>query len=235
MKIAVAQLQSHAGDVSANLAKHLELVAEAASQQVDLIAFPELSLTGYEPGMALDFAVDHAQAQVQFSSLKQASEAQQIKICAGMPTRGKHKPRISTLIFSPKQTLQIYSKQILHADEYPFFEAGNQAGIITCNGKRIALAICYEAMQPRHLQQCLALNVDVYLALVAKHEDGISEAHAYFSQVSQVEQVSVALSNNVGKCDNFVGFGRSAVWNASGVLVQQLDAKQSGLAVLTLD
>jgi len=235
MKIAVAQLKTQAGDIAANLAKHLELVSLAASQQADLIAFPELSLTGYEPGMASDFAVDHAQSQVQFAELKQASESHQIKICAGMPTRGKHKPRISTLVFSPKQTLQIYSKQILHADEYPFFEAGNQAGIITCKDKRIGLAICYEAMQKKHLQQSLALNIDIYLALVAKHEEGISEAHAYFSQVSKEHQVAIALSNNTGKCDNFVGYGRSAVWNANGELVQHLDAHQSGIAVLELD
>lgn len=235
MKIAAAQLQTQAGNITANLNKHLELIELAASQQVDLMVFPELSLTGYEPEIAAELAVDHAQAQEQLVELKKAAEVHQIKICAGMPTRGKHKPRISALIFSPKQTLQIYSKQILHADEYPFFEAGNQAGVITCKGKRIALAICYESLQEKHLKQSLALNIDVYLASVAKDEQSVAKALPYFAHLAHEYKLAVAMANNTGACDNFVGFGCSTAWNASGEVIHQLNDRENGLAIIELD
>ena len=45
--VALAQLAPRLGDLRANLARHLELLGEAAGQGADLVVFPELSLTGY--------------------------------------------------------------------------------------------------------------------------------------------------------------------------------------------
>jgi len=45
--VALAQLAPRLGDLPANLARHLELLGEAAGRGADLVVFPELSLTGY--------------------------------------------------------------------------------------------------------------------------------------------------------------------------------------------
>ena len=47
VSIALAQINTHLGDVQANLEKHLELIQQAKSTGSQLIVFPELSLTGY--------------------------------------------------------------------------------------------------------------------------------------------------------------------------------------------
>jgi predicted amidohydrolase len=47
--IAAAQSSSIPGDIEANVARHAVFVRTAARAQVNLIVFPELSLTGYEP------------------------------------------------------------------------------------------------------------------------------------------------------------------------------------------
>lgn len=47
MKLCAAQLCSVAGDIRANLAKHLELTKRAIAYQADVVLFPELSLTGF--------------------------------------------------------------------------------------------------------------------------------------------------------------------------------------------
>jgi predicted amidohydrolase len=47
LTVAAAQIACAAGDVAANLTRHLELIAEARSRGVDLLVFPELSLTDY--------------------------------------------------------------------------------------------------------------------------------------------------------------------------------------------
>ncbi|MBV8194949.1 MAG: carbon-nitrogen hydrolase, partial [Candidatus Dormibacteraeota bacterium] len=44
---ALAQTAPRLGDVAANLARHLEVIAEARLAGADLVVFPELSLTGY--------------------------------------------------------------------------------------------------------------------------------------------------------------------------------------------
>ncbi len=50
LKVAVAQIESVVGDLSANLRKHLDVIAEARAAGTDLLLFPELSLTGYIAG-----------------------------------------------------------------------------------------------------------------------------------------------------------------------------------------
>ncbi len=47
MKVALAQIAPKLGDVHANLETHLDLIKQAKKDGVELLVFPELSLTGY--------------------------------------------------------------------------------------------------------------------------------------------------------------------------------------------
>ena len=47
LTIGLAQISPRLGDVQANLGKHLQFIERAEAQSVDLLVFPELSLTGY--------------------------------------------------------------------------------------------------------------------------------------------------------------------------------------------
>lgn len=47
LTVAAAQIECRMGDIEANLARHLAMIAEARSSGVDLLVFPELSLTDY--------------------------------------------------------------------------------------------------------------------------------------------------------------------------------------------
>ena len=50
LRVAIAQIEPVLGDLDANLDKHLEWIERAQEAEVDLIVFPELSLTGYDVG-----------------------------------------------------------------------------------------------------------------------------------------------------------------------------------------
>jgi predicted amidohydrolase len=52
MKIALAQIGSVRGDIDANSARHERFVERAAAQGAEMIVFPELSLSQYEPTIA---------------------------------------------------------------------------------------------------------------------------------------------------------------------------------------
>ena len=54
LTLAAAQTISIPGDVAANIQRHLAMMRAAAEQGVQLLVFPELSLTGYEPFLAAD-------------------------------------------------------------------------------------------------------------------------------------------------------------------------------------
>jgi predicted amidohydrolase len=62
LKLAVAQIAARHGDVTANLSKHLEMIAAARAGGAEMLLFPELSLTGYcvgEQTLALAMPRDH--------------------------------------------------------------------------------------------------------------------------------------------------------------------------------
>lgn len=50
MQVAVAQIESVLGDLDANLRKHLEVIDAARAAGIELLLFPELSLTGHGAG-----------------------------------------------------------------------------------------------------------------------------------------------------------------------------------------
>ena len=56
MIVAVVQLRSVHGDIEANIARHQHFAQIASSHQVQVIVFPELSLTQYDPPYAKDVA-----------------------------------------------------------------------------------------------------------------------------------------------------------------------------------
>ena len=58
MKIAVAQTKPVTGDIDSNIKNHITLATVAADNGADIIIFPELSLTGYEPSLAKQLATD---------------------------------------------------------------------------------------------------------------------------------------------------------------------------------
>jgi NAD+ synthase (glutamine-hydrolysing) len=49
LRIAMAQINSIVGDLEGNVEKIRNFIADAMSQQADLVAFPELAITGYPP------------------------------------------------------------------------------------------------------------------------------------------------------------------------------------------
>lgn len=229
MKISVAQLRPVKGDVPANLNNHVRLIDLAASLNISALFFPELSLTGYEPALAQRLATTSDDERLDV--LQQASDVHGITIGAGLPTKTESKPKISMVIFQPGQPRQTYSKQMLHADELPFFAEGDQQIVLTVAGRKIAPAICYESLQPEHFENAKKTGADIYLASVAKSQSGVDKAMRHFAVVSKTHSTPVLMSNCVGPCDNFESVGSSCVWSKQGHLVGRLDGKSEGLLI----
>ena len=63
LRVAAAQIESIPNDIAANLRKHHDMIDAARAAGVDVLVFPELSLTGHGSGRAasrLAFTRDHA-------------------------------------------------------------------------------------------------------------------------------------------------------------------------------
>ncbi len=229
MKIGIVQARPLKGNVSANIEAHRKLIDSALTYKADAIFFPELSLTGYEPALANELATH--QDDDRLDIFQQICDKYTLIIGIGLPTRSATNPRISMVIFRPHQARQTYSKQQLHSDELPYFEAGKGQVIIESAMAKIAPAICYESLQPSHASNAFDLGANIYVASVAKSANGVEKAFQHFPVIAKQYAMPVLMANCVGFCDNFLSVGRSAVWSKEGRLVGQLDEKSEGVLV----
>ncbi len=230
MKLCVAQTRPVKGDVAQNIGQHKHLIELAAAQQADLIVFPELSLTGYEPGLAKELATEASDSRLDV--FQELSDAHQMGIGVGMPLSQSEGESISLILFLPHQPRQVYSKYYLHADELPFFVSGPNLLPLQLQNQSVALAICYELSIPEHAQQSAALGATIYLASVAKSASGVEKVHQRLAEIAQTHSMTVLMSNCLGPNDDFIGAGQSAVWNAKGELLAQLNDSDEGLLLL---
>jgi predicted amidohydrolase len=229
LKIAVAQIKAVRGDISSNILTHKKLIQIAISNNADSIFFPELSITGYEPELAKELAINEADEP--FNEFQDISDRKKITIGLGMPTKTNSGVRISMLIYQPNKPRQIYSKQLLHADELPYFIRGDKQLILTVNGKKVAPAICYESLQNEHSEKVNNCGAEIYLASVAKSQNGIDKAMQHYPAIALRSAMPVLMSNCVGYCDNFESVGKSSAWTKEGKLVGQLDNKLEGILI----
>ena len=229
MKIAVAQTRPIKGEISANIETHKTLIGIAISHKVDAIFFPELSLTGYEPELAKELVTIYDDKE--FNVFQEISDNNKITIGLGMPTKTNSGIKISMVIFQPDTPRQTYSKQQLHYDELPYFVNGVEQIMLTVYNKKIAPAICYESLQTTHSDNAVKLGAEIYIASVAKSQNGIDKAKSHFPIIAKKFSMPVLMSNCVGFCDNFESVGQSSVWTKQGNLAGQLNEKNEGILI----
>ncbi|HEY8970930.1 MAG TPA: carbon-nitrogen hydrolase family protein [Puia sp.] len=231
MKVGIAQTRPITADIPGNIQQHKKLIANAISSGADILIFPELSLTGYEPTLAQVLAVDPNDKKLDI--FQQLSDTHRLIIGAGIPTRHGDDVCISMAIFQPGKPRQLYSKKYLHADEEPFFVSGQHGpGRI---GEDIALAICYEISVPQHAEDAHRNGARVYIASVAKFMHGIDKALARLAEIGSSYSMTVLMSNSVGQADGYECAGKSSIWDNKGRLLGQLDGYREGILLLDTD
>ena len=230
MRICAVQTRPKAGDLEANTAQHLKLIDLAAEHGADLIFFPELSLTGYEPGLAQALAPDISPARL--SLFQSASDAHQLILGLGLPTLCEAGIQISMAWFQPGLPRQFYAKQQLHADEFPYFKPGQFQLLLKTDAHVLAPAICYESVLLQHAQDAASSGADIYLASVAKSSKGFDKAMIHYSEIAQQHQMFVAMANCLGLNDRLHCVGRSTAWNRNGELLGQMDSESEGFIIL---
>lgn len=233
MKISVAQTKPVTGDIQSNIERHKVLIDRAVSNDADLIVFPELSLTGYEPERSEKLAT--TQDDQRFDKFQKISDSQQITIGVGVPTQTIEGTCISMLLFQPNEERQTYSKKYLHADENSFFVSGQNPVRLIGRQSNIALAICYEISVPKHVADACNSGASIYIASVAKFEHSIDKAIKRLSQIASDYSMTVLMSNSIGRADGHNCAGKTSIWNVQGSLVGQLNDSSEGILMIDTD
>jgi predicted amidohydrolase len=229
MKICVAQTRPVTGDIQGNIDSHKKLIDLAISNGADVIIFPELSLTGYEPKLSKDLATN--QDDSRFDDFQEISNTGQITVGVGVPTKNNTGIYISMVLFQPHKARQTYSKKYIHPDEEEFFIGGQSFTGLKVNQTNVALAICYELSVPEHAEAAFKSGAEVYIASVAKFVNGVGKAIDRLSEIANQYSVPVLMSNCIGQADGDECAGKTSVWNNKGVLVGQLNDTDEGILI----
>lgn len=229
MRIGIVQFKPVKGDIEHNIKNHKEWISEGIEKDVDLIVFPELSLTGYEPELAEELATN--QDDKRFDDLQTLSDCNRITIAIGLPTREGKDVFVSMIIFQPKKNRITYSKQYLFPTETPFFTAAKNPLTLNFETEVIAPAICYELSNKEHVEYAVKNNASIYLASVLNSIGGVDADLEKLSDIARNNRMTTFMANYVGQSGGYDCAGKSSIWNNKGELIAQLDDKNEGLLV----
>lgn len=220
LKIAVAQIPSLKGDVSANIKSHLLAIEKAAKACVSYLVFPELSLTGYELELAseLAFTIDDKRLLPLIeSAIKYA-----ICIAVGVPLFVNNAIHIAVIIISDLGDVNSYSKMHLHAGEETFIVEGTShylTKVQSSHGElNIANAICADIIHPIHVQTCYELGANIYMAGVLIGQRGYAGDVRFLEGYSRDFNMLIAMANHNQPTGAWSPIGKSAIWFAGKLL-----------------
>ncbi len=218
LKIAAAQFTPIKGNINENIKIHYDFIINASKENVDIIIFPELSLTGYEPELSRDLAMNHNDSHLHL--LQNLSKKFQMTIIVGAPIKVENKkPQIGLFIIDPNFQIFHYSKMHLHSGEERFFTRGEKEMVFSCKKHKIGLSICFDSNNPSHFLNTSALGASIYLNSGLLTKNGYFEDTERIRSYAQKHQMAVVMSNYFGSTGKFEAIGKSAIWDNKGNLV----------------
>ncbi|WP_095143322.1 MULTISPECIES: carbon-nitrogen hydrolase family protein [unclassified Pseudomonas] len=219
LTIAAAQSISMAGDLQANIARHQHLIQAAAEHGVQLLVFPELSLTGYERGLAAELAI--APHSTVLQPLRDLAREVGVTAVVGMPIRlSVDGPvLIGALVLAADGSLGVYSKQHLHPGEEVAFAPGSGGSLLTMADDRVALAVCADFSHASHAAEAANNGANIYAAGVLITPGGYGADAAQLQGYAGEHSMVVLMANHGGATGGWESAGRSAIWAADGSLL----------------
>ena len=234
-KITLAQLNATVGDLSGNNQKVMEAWEIARDERSDLIAFPEMFITGYNPQ---DLILKTAFQKAATSSIEQIATAcsQGPAIAIGGPFCDDDKLYNSYYILSNGKIQAVIKKHHLPNeevfDEVRLFSSGNVDGPFQIGKMRIGSPICEDAWHTDIVETLAETGAQTLL---------VPNGSPYYRGKTDIRQnvmvsrvvesgLPLVYLNLVGGQDDQVFDGGSFVLNPGGELVLQLPQFEENIA-----
>ena len=245
VEVAIAQIPTRQAwadpeAVSANAQTIADLYAELADR-VDLVVFPELSLTGYIPLKGYDQSRKRILAEaarqaatVELARLVSATEGRRAALIVGLmePASMRDEFHNSVVLAEDGRSRGVYRKIHLPVEENHYFLPGDQVVVTDTKAGRIALLICYDLLFPEVSRIASLAGADV-LVVVSNWLD-----IAHLRKLGEVLPVARALeghmhvvfANGVGELEargrRWSLYGGSRMVSARGEVVAAAGANE---------
>ncbi len=238
-RLALAQINSTVGDITGNTARILEYLERAREAQADLVAFPELAITGYPPEDLL-FKPSFLQANVE--AMQQVVTASAgIAVVVGYVQVGADTSNAAAVGYDG-QLIDTYQKMQLPNygvfDEDRYFRRGDTCPVYVINGTRVGVNICEDIWYPVGpvvVQREAGAELIVNINASPFHAGKRALKEKMIATRAMDNELFVAYLNTVGGQDELVFDGASAVYDMDGRRVAQGPAFEEDLVLVDLD
>jgi len=226
--IALGQISCRVGDKKHNIEAMKRQVKQAKKRRADLIAFPELVLTGY---VVRDRAYELAEPVPNGPSVRQIEEIamqEDIHIILGMIERSAKASAVLNniaLLIGPKGYIGKYQKMYLptHSvfEEKRYFRPGYQTPVFETELGKLGMIICYDVYFPE-VARLLSLKGAKLIVCISASP---SVRRGFFETLTTARAmentVFVAFVNLAGIEDGLQFWGGSRIIAPSGSVISQ--------------
>lgn len=245
LTVAAAQIETHLGDLEASLDKHLAVIDEARGAGVDVLLFPEMSLTGHGAGTeVLQMSVDRADSVMQrlaeasgpmvsIVGIMEEGPAAQFYNTAIALSGGRH------VFLHRKINLATYGR----LEEGKHFAQGRYVDTWELGGPwRASVMICADLWNPGlvnlvALHGCTVLFAPISSAIeaVGGEFDNPAGWHLNVRFYGMTYGLPIVMANRVGKEGNLRFWGGSCVVDAFGHIVAGAEGDEETLVRAEVD
>jgi predicted amidohydrolase len=248
LRLGLAQFNTRLGDIQANLDHHLEYIDRAAQQGVQLLVFPELSLTGYVLQDLVPSLAHHPDpSDPIFGPLLEASRRLDL-VVGFVDEDSRHRFYISAAYLAQGEVLHVHHKVYLPTyglfDEGRFFAWGDSIRAFDTRWGRVGLLICEDFWHASPPYLLWLDGADLMLFASASPGRGITHGEKLES-AWWVEHINrayaslfttfVAHANRVGFEDGLHFWGGATVFDPNGDLVAQGPYQEEAIVTADLD
>ncbi len=243
MRIGLGQIDSVLGDVDGNIQTMLRFIEQARAQQVDLLVFPELSVTGYWLGHVeedLSLGLDDPRLQSLITAAGDMAVVFGFHEDAGLRTFN------SAAFVQSGSVVHVHRKLYLPNygpfEERKWFSPGQTMRGFRTGLGTMATLICNDAWQP--VLPFLAVQDGAEVLIVPTNSsekptsDGVDNS-AYWHDITRfyarIYQTFVIFVNRVGHESNLSYWGQSHVMDPSAQMLVQASSFEQELVVVDID
>jgi predicted amidohydrolase len=229
--VGVAQIDPRLGDVAANLAEYERCLREAKGQGIDLLVFPELSLTGYflKDMVATVALGPDAPAMRRLRELSRETIA---FVAGAVEETPEYRFYNAALFFDRGELRHVHRKVYLPTyglfDELRYLARGDRIQAFDSRFGRAALLLCEDLWHPSTsyvaaMDRALTLIVPSASPIWGVERDEVPENAAYWQRVNGVTAESYGLhliyANRVGFEDGIGFWGGSEIVGPNGDVI----------------
>ncbi|HWX41319.1 MAG TPA: NAD+ synthase [Blastocatellia bacterium] len=241
IRIALAQINPTVGDLSGNVALIKRYIEQARSVGADVVAVPELAVTGYPPEDLLlkpHFVEDNRRALDEIV----ASAAGLVAVVGFVDADGSDIYNAAAVI-SQGKLVDIYHKTFLPNygvfDEERYFQSGVRCPVLTFGASRIGVNICEDIWYPGGPTKAQALAGDAHLIInisSSPYDVGkVSDRERMLCTRAEDNAVALAYCNLVGGQDELVFDGNSLIIDSGGHIIARGRSFEEELVVADIN